>query len=128
VFGEPLGGQPTAHIAEGMVNMQIQKEVLRVLKDPEVRFELCFMPRDNYGTIEAGTVKINLLKCLLPTLIHECLHHLYELYDEDTILDMEQTVYDMLSHKEKIQLLNLLMERATNGQKTSPLKKEAISG
>jgi hypothetical protein len=86
------------------------KKIREVVKDSAVKIDFCFSEREQYGIIDGNEVSINLLKCLLPTMIHEVLHFLYPLYDEEVILEMEATVYESLSYQQKINLFQLFVE------------------
>jgi hypothetical protein len=70
------------------------------------------------GTYCENTITINLIACLLPTVIHEIIHHLHPDWSEDKVVIHEDSLYQNLSFRQKKHLLTLFLWRIANGKKT----------
>jgi hypothetical protein len=99
------------------------RKINEVLNDQGIEFLTIFLKENAYGVNCGDRIIINLLQCLVPTIIHECLHEIYPDLCESKILTLEAAVYDIMTVRQKRKIFDDFMRRVNDGTK----KKKALS-
>ena len=91
------------------------QEIYQTIKQDECSFRIKLMKK-NLGLCERRSqgrskITINIFDCLAPTVIHECLHHLYPEKSEKQIERLEKRYIKKSSSRQRIYLVKLFFWR-----------------
>lgn len=97
-------------------------QILSTLKNRFVSFKYGSSATD-MGTYEDKVITINLIPCIVPTIIHEIIHHLHPDWEEERVEECEESLYDNMSYKTKKHILTMFLWRVANVKKAGKAEK-----
>jgi hypothetical protein len=98
------------------------RKIRNTLLDENVEWKIQWLQEGWLGLYEGDKITINIFDCILPTIIHECLHHINDKWTEREVERMSYAIYQMMSPRQRKHLITLFFWR-TNGQKKKGAKK-----
>ena len=98
------------------------RKIRNTLLDDEVEWVVRWLPEGWLGLYEGDKITINVFDLILPTIIHESLHHINDKWSEREVERMSNTIYQMMSQRQKRSIIKLFFWR-TNETKKKGAKK-----
>jgi hypothetical protein len=108
-------------IAQIARRVAMLKRIRNTLLDDELEWQMTWLPDGWFGLYEGDKITIS-PTCFLPTIIHECLHHLDEKLSEKQVERLSYEIYNSLSQRQKKNLLTIFFWRTHGQKKTKRIK------
>jgi hypothetical protein len=104
------------------------KKILHLLKKNKVVVEFGFWGTKTMGEQLDDDITINLIHCLAPTIIHECLHYLFPDKKEKQILTLENSYIRRLTYRQQANIVKaaLLNDRRNYGMSNFMPRKRSM--
>ena len=99
------------------------RHIQNTLLDDEIEWRIAWLPEGWFGLYEGDKITIS-PSCFLPTILHECIHHLDEKLSESKVERLSYEIYNSLSQRQKKNLLTAFFWRTGYGKKKAPTPKK----
>ena len=104
------------------------RKILPLLKKDKLKVEFGFWGTKTMGEQLDDEITINLIHCLAPTIIHECLHFLFPEKKENQILKLEDYYVRHLTYRQKANIVKaaLLNDRRNYGMSSNVSRRRSM--